>query len=129
MFTKAMSLRGAGVVLSLLGALAARAEPAIVDAAMNGDLKAVRTLVRQAVDVNAAQPDGMTALHWAVQRRDLELTNLLLNAGADYRITNRTGAKPLYLAAINGDAAVIARLLEAGRRRRTPCSPRKARRC
>ena len=114
MSTKAMSLRGAGVVLSLLGALAAHAEPAIVDAAMNGDLKAVRTLVRQTVDVNAAQPDGMTALHWAVQRRDLEMTNLLLNAGADYRITNRTGAKPLYLAAINGDAAVIARLLEAG---------------
>ena len=47
MSTKAMSLRGAGVVLSLLGALAAHAEPAIVDAAMNGDLKAVRALVRQ----------------------------------------------------------------------------------
>jgi ankyrin repeat protein len=114
MFTKALSLRCAAVVLSLAGVVAARAEPAIVDAAMNGDLKTVRTLARQPAAVNAAQPDGMTALHWAVQRRDLEMTNLLLNAGADFTLTNRTGAKPLYLAAINGDAAVIGRLLDAG---------------
>ena len=113
-----MSLRGAAVVLSLLGALAAHAEPAIVDAAMNGDLKAVRTLVRQTVDVNAAQPDGMTALHWAVQRRDLEMTNLLLERRRGLPdLTNRTGAKPLYLAAINGDAA---RDRASARRRRRP---------
>jgi ankyrin repeat protein len=111
---KALSLRCATVVLALTGVLAAQAEPALVDAAMNGDLKAVRTLVRQTANVNAPQPDGMTALHWAAQRRDLEMTNLLLNAGADFSITNRTGAKPLYLAAVNGDAAVIARLLDAG---------------
>ncbi len=114
MSTKALCLRAATLAVSLLGAAAAFAEPAIVDAAMSGDLKAVRTLVRQTGDVNAAQPDGMTALHWAVQRRDLEMTSLLLNAGADYAIANRTGAKPLYLAAVNGDASVIGRLLDAG---------------
>lgn len=114
MSTKAVSLRAAALVLTLFGAVAAHAEPAIVDAAMNGDLKAVKALVRQAGQVNAAQPDGMTALHWAVQRRDLEMTNLLLNAGADFKLANRTGAKPLYLAAVNGDAAAIGRLLEAG---------------
>jgi ankyrin repeat protein len=114
MSTKALSLRSAAVVLSLLGSVSAQAEPAIADAAMNGDLKAVRALVRQSVDVNAAQTDGMTALHWAVQRRDGDMTNLLLTAGADFKITNRTGAKPLYLAAINGDAAAIGRLLDAG---------------
>ena len=81
---------------------------------MNGDLKTVRALVRQAADVNAAQPDGMTALHWAVERRDLAMMNVLLEAGAKHDLTNRTGAKPLYLAAMNGDAAAIARLLDAG---------------
>ena len=114
MSSKALLYRCAAVVLSVAVITVARAEPAVVDAAMNGDLKGVRTLVRQTGDVNAAQPDGMTALHWAVQRRDSEMTHLLLNAGADYRIANRTGAKPLYLAAVNGDATIIARLLAAG---------------
>jgi ankyrin len=92
----------------------ARAEPAIVDAAMNGDLKTVRALVRQAADVNAPAQDGMTALHWAVQRRDLPMMNALLEAGAKHDVTNRTGASPLYLAAMNRDAAAITRLLDAG---------------
>lgn len=105
---------GFAIGLSVAGLLAAHAEPAIVDAAMKGDLKTVRSLARQADSLTAAHPDGMTALHWAVQRRDLPMTDLLLDAGADPTLANRTGAKPLYLAAQNGDAAIIARLLEAG---------------
>lgn len=105
---------GFAIGLSVAGLLAAHAEPAIVDAAMNGDLKTVRSLARQADALAAAHPDGMTALHWAVQRRDLPMADLLLDAGADPALANRTGAKPLYLAAQNGDAAIIGRLLEAG---------------
>ena len=113
MFSKNSSKTIAAVVLALAGA-AAHAEPAIVDAAMNGDLKALRALVKQSADVNAQQPDGMTALHWAVQRRDVAMIDALLAAGAKLDLTNRTGTKPLYLAAQNGDAAAIARLLAAG---------------
>src|SRR5262245_16102698 len=100
MFCNALSKSAAAVVLAFAGAMA-QAEPAIVDAAMNGDLKTVRTLVRQGIDVNATQPDGMTALHWAVERRDLPMMNALLEAGARPGLTNRTGASPLYLAASN----------------------------
>jgi ankyrin repeat protein len=104
----------ATLVLVLAGLATAHAAPAIVDAAQAGDIRAVRTLLREKTDVNAAQPDGMTALHWAVQRNDLEMTNALLGAGASHAATNRTGAKPLYLAAINGNAGIIGRLLDAG---------------
>jgi ankyrin repeat protein len=113
MFSSVFRHSAAAGVFAFAG-LMAQAEPAIVDAAMNGDLKTVRTLVRQSVDVNAAQPDGMTALHWAVERRDLPMMNALLEAGAKHDLTNRTGASPLYLAATNGDSAAIARLLDAG---------------
>ena len=113
MFSNAVRNSAAASVFAFAG-LMAQAEPAIVDAAMNGDLKTVRALVRQAVDINATQPDGMTALHWAVERRDLPMMNVLLEAGAKHDLTNRTGARPLYLAATNGDAAAIARLLDAG---------------
>ena len=114
MTSRALFQSCAALVFTCCGLAVAQGEPAIADAAKSGDLKTVRALVKQAVDVNAAQPDGMTALHWAVQRRDLEMTDALLDAGADHSITNRTGAKPLYLAANNGDAAIITRLLDAG---------------
>lgn len=114
MFLRGLRHGSIAAALCVAGLGTGHAEPAIVDAAKVGDAKAVRALVRQSTDVNAAETDGMTALHWAVQRRDLEMTDLLLDAGADFELANRTGAKPLYLAAINGDAAVIARLLDAG---------------
>jgi ankyrin repeat protein len=114
MFSKPLRRVSAAVAVSLLAFAAAQAEPALVDAAQSGDLKAARSLLRQSADVNAAQQDGMTALHWAVQRGDLAMTNLLLGAGADIGKPNRTGATPLYLAATNGNAAMIERLLAAG---------------
>ena len=114
MIAKTLGRGCAAVVLSMVGWVAVQAAPALVDAAQKGDLKVVKTLLREGADINAAQPDGMTALHWAAQRNDLDMTNALLAAHADYHITNRTGVRPLYLAATNGNAPVIARLLDAG---------------
>ena len=51
--------------LVLLGLTAA--ESPIADAAMNGDVESVRLLIRSGEEVNAAQGDGMTALHWAAR--------------------------------------------------------------
>jgi ankyrin repeat protein len=103
-----------GVVLALVGAWSvAQSGPALVDAAMRGDLAAVRALVKTD-DVNATQLDGMTALHWAVQRDDVAMVNALLAAGADVHAVNREGVRPIYLATVNGSAAAIGRLLDAG---------------
>ncbi|GIS79111.1 MAG: hypothetical protein CM1200mP14_06770 [Gammaproteobacteria bacterium] len=50
---------------------------------MKGDLETVRGLLRQGADVNGAQGDGMTALHWAAERAQLEMVEVLLYAGAE----------------------------------------------
>ena len=85
------------------------------DAAMNGDREAVRALLKKGADVNAAQGDGMTALHWAAIKGDAELAQMLIYAGANVRATTRIGAyTPLYLAAKGGYAAVVAALLAGG---------------
>ena len=91
----------------------------VADAAMRGDAEAVRTLLRGGADVNAAQGDGMTALHWAALNGDLKTMNVLLLAGATTEPLTRVGAyTPLHLASSRGHAAVVARLLEAGSKAR-----------
>ena len=86
----------------------------VADAAMRGDLAAVRSLVAKKADVNAPQGDGATAVHWAVYRGNKELLDVLLRAGANPTLANRAGSTPLWLASINGDAAIISALLAAG---------------
>ena len=82
---------------------------------MRGDIEGVRTLLRDGADVNAAQGDGMTALHWSALNGDLKTLNVLLYAGATVESLTRVGAyTPLHLASSRGHGAVVARLLEAG---------------
>ena len=66
------------------------------------------------MNVNQPQVDGKTALHWAVQLHELDLAQLLVDAGANPDVVNRTDAKPLQLAALNGSALMLPLLLEAG---------------
>ena len=111
-------LRGAlvGVVAAGLSAfLAAAGTSPVADAVMKRDKDAVRALLKDGADVNAAQGDGMTALHWAARSGDAELAQMLLYAGANVKATTRLGAySPLMMAAEQGHAAVIAALLAAG---------------
>jgi ankyrin repeat protein len=86
----------------------------LIDAVKAQDLQAVRTLLKQEVNVNATEADGFTALHWAAQRNHLPLVELLLGAGANAVASTRYNITPLYLAATNGNAAMIERLLAAG---------------
>jgi uncharacterized protein len=93
---------------------AAPGDVRLADAAMHADRAALRSLIQQKADVNAPQPDGMTALHWAVRQNDLETAQLLLKAGAKPDATTRYGVTPIYLASVNGNAAMIDALLHAG---------------
>jgi ankyrin repeat protein len=101
--------------MALTAILSAAASAPVADAAMDGNRDAVKSLLKQAADVNAAQGDGMTALHWAAMKNDGDLAQTLLYAGANVRATTRIGAyTPLMLAAKNGGAAVMTPLLKAG---------------
>jgi ankyrin repeat protein len=96
---------------------ASGAESPVADAAMRGNTEQVRALLRDGADVNAAQGDGMTALHWTALNGDLEAMNVLLYAGATAEPLTRVGRyTPLHLASSRGHAAPMSRLLDAGSR-------------
>jgi len=92
----------------------AAADLRLLEAVKNQDQAAVRSLLREGVDVNEAQPDGATALAWAAHRDDLDTADLLLAAKADVNAANEYGATPLSLACSNGNAAMVEKLLKAG---------------
>lgn len=95
--------------------LAAAADTRLADAAEKGDREAVRSLLKQKAEVNGAQGDGTTALHWAAYKDDLETAKILLAAGANVKAATRIGAiTPLFMACKNGNASVIEALLQAG---------------
>jgi len=95
--------------------LAAAADTRLADAAQNADRNAVRSLLAQKAEVNAAQGDGTTALHWAAFNDDLEMAKMLVGAGASVKAATRVGSiTPLFMACKNGSAAMIELLLKAG---------------
>ncbi len=90
------------------------AGPTLIDAVKQGDIAAVRARIATHADVKAQEADGFTALHWAAQRNNAELVDLLIAAGANVKAASRYRVTPLYLACNNGNAAIAERLLKAG---------------
>ena len=87
----------------------------VADAAMRGDVETVRKLLKQGANPNSAQGDGMTALHWAAERGDSNLADLLLRAHASLKAVTRIGNyTPLHIAGKAGSAPVIRALLKGG---------------
>jgi ankyrin repeat protein len=103
-----------GAVLMLSAGNPASDSP-LADAVMRGDSAGLRVLLKQGVDVNEVQGDGMTALHWAASRGNLAATRMLVSAGARLDPVTRNGNyTPLHLAAQNGRAETVKALLAAG---------------
>ena len=113
------SSRPVTVLLTLIATatgvlIGAAPDTRLIDAVRRIDPTAVRRLLEQNVDVNATQPDGATALHWAAHRNDLAIADLLLRAGAKVDAADEGGVTPLGLAALNASPAMVERLLKAG---------------
>jgi ankyrin repeat protein len=110
-------LAGAWVAVAAFTLTAGAASGAgvkIVDAVKSGNTQAVSALLKQKTDVNAAEPDGTTALHYAAHANNVELARMLLRAGANANAVNRYGVAPLRLAVEAGNAALADALLKGG---------------
>src|SRR5438105_6389323 len=100
-------------MLTALLTLTLAAAP-LVDAVKAGDRTAALALIEKRADVNAPEPDGTTALHWAAHNGDVELVDRLIKAGAKVNAKNDYGATPMSEAAVAASADLLERLLEAG---------------
>jgi uncharacterized protein len=112
-----MRLRLSAIVLAavtMTAAVGAAINAPVADAARRGDLAAVKQLLKEGADVNAPLGDGMSALHWAAERGDPDLTNVLIYAGANLAAVTRIGQyTPLHIAARTGHPGVVKALLAA----------------
>jgi ankyrin repeat protein len=105
----------ASLIAVLAIATTGAADSRVADAARLGDRGAVRALLKEGADVNSAQGDGMTALHWAALNGDADLCAMLLHAGANVKAVMRLGGyTPLSMAARHGHTAAIATLIKGG---------------
>jgi ankyrin repeat protein len=102
------------LLTTLLITIAFAAAAPLVDAVKAKDKAAVAALLQKKVDVNAAENDGTTALHWAVAQDDLDLAERLIRAGAKVNAKNDYGSTPMSEAAIVGNPKMLEKLLEAG---------------
>jgi len=96
-------------------AFAAPLQAQLTEAARAGDVAAVRASLDRGADVNAAEGDGITALHAAAEVGHVEIVEILLARGANVAAATRIGAyQPLHVAALGAHADVAEALLEAG---------------
>ena len=102
------------VAVAIAGQATAWAQIPLVEAARAGDSAAVIAMIEGGVDVRAAEADGTTALHWAVNHDDAGLVRRLVEAGAGAAASNDFMATPMSIAADVGNTDVIRMLLEAG---------------
>ena len=110
--------RSVGACLAAICAVglvaAAGGSTPLIDAVKAGNREAVRALLQQGADVNAAEADGSTPLHWAAQAADVEGVRALLAAGAKADVANRNRITPLSLAALTGSRRIVEALVQAG---------------
>src|SRR5437763_125138 len=104
------------VVFSLLAAgTAVAADDSLASLIQAGNRDAALERIAAGADVNQAQGDGTTPLHWAVYKIDADLARALLERGAKPDVINNYGSSPLAEAVKVANARLVGMLLDAGR--------------
>lgn len=100
--------------LLAVGGRALAIDDTLLSAVKAGDETAVRQWLARDANPNESDPDGTTALAWAVHNDDVAIARALMDAGADVAARNRYGVGPLHLASQNGNAHMLSALIEHG---------------
>ena len=100
--------------LSAIAGASDVASTPLVDAAEVRDWELVGKLIEQGVDVKQSQPDGMTALHWAVYHNHPATTKLLIEAKCDVNAATSYNVRPLSIAGTHQKTETVEMLLQAG---------------
>lgn len=90
------------------------ADTRLADVIEKREFSLAKSLIESTGNVDVAQADGMTALHWAAHHDDPSCVRQLLAAGANATVVTRYGITPLYLACRNGSYETAMMLLDAG---------------
>jgi ankyrin repeat protein len=101
------------LVLAALPMVAFAADADLAGMIQGGNRDAALAAVRSGANVNVAQGDGSTPLHWAVYKVDTELTRELLKHGADPNVKSSLGATPLAEAAKLANVELVQLLIKA----------------
>jgi ankyrin repeat protein len=103
------------LVVAVLSSAAVSVDTALVDAARRGETAVVQSLLTNGADVNAAQGDGISALHAAAEHGHVDVVRMLITAGAALEATTRIGQyTALHLASRRGHGPVVQALADAG---------------
>ena len=102
------------VVFWFAAAGTAAADDTLAGLIQAGDRDAALEMIAAGADVNAAQGDGTTPLHWAIYKIDADLTRALLERGAQPDVINNYGSSPLAEAVKVADAPLVEMVLDAG---------------
>lgn len=81
-------------------------------AALLNQADAIRILLKNGANINAATVSGLTPLHHAAESGSLKAAKLLLESGANPNLTNKAGAKPADIARSNNHPE-IANLIDS----------------
>ncbi len=82
-------------------------EERLLNAARDGELKTLKTLLALGVNVNAFGYSGMTALMHAVRNNHVACVKILLDAGADVNHINELGRTAIKMTEEKGDTEIL----------------------
>jgi hypothetical protein len=103
------------VVLIVLHLAVAASVKTIVEAAKNGDLQAVKTLLAQDPSMlNVTDEAKYTPLHWACIRAHWDIAEYLIEKGADLNVVGGDGGTQINWAAHHDNVEIIKRMVEKG---------------